>query len=210
MSQYFKLINYDKKERFCPSHATGAIKEWGFSRNFENSVAVIELLTHKWNGDSVSIVGDYSDSVYEDENYHDLTQEETLSLIEKNIDREFIRGGIFAELPEDDLVEPHYVGDDIYDDYFFVNFDAKQIIDFGKFPGQYSTFKDLINNSYTTGAYCALCYVLFEFNDWGYSWSKNRVGIIHKNSDFFARNNVHDITQDILEEIKNEGFYDDM
>lgn len=67
MGQYYKIINVDKKECITPwSYGSGAkLMEWSYivSDGTANAFvsAMIRLLSDRWKGDRVYVVGDYAD-----------------------------------------------------------------------------------------------------------------------------------------------------
>jgi hypothetical protein len=62
MGQYFKLVNLDKKEFVSPYDIGGVAKLWEWMAN-ENECGVITLLlSGRWAGDRVVLVGDYDKS----------------------------------------------------------------------------------------------------------------------------------------------------
>lgn len=209
MGQYFKLVNYDKKQRYNPSDTTFAIKWYGFSRNFTNSVAMINLLVHEWNGDRIAIVGDYgNEHDYAGDHLQDIPGDEARYIVERNIDKKFVRSEHgWYELPES-LSPPRYSGFNSVNEYVFGNYDKKQYMRFDAFPDQGSTYRDLINDAHSTGAYFAMCNLLvpdFSYGSEYDSWSGDRVGIILKNGKNAV--DMKDITEDILQEPEIASFY---
>lgn len=208
MGQYFKLINYDKQQRYNPSDTTFAIKWYGFTRDFANSVATIDLLTHDWEGDRVAIIGDYeNEQDYLDDDFQDISGDHIRKIVERNINVSFEKSqhGWYS-LPES--CNATYIGNDTNDEYVFVNYDKHEFMRFDGFDMQGNTYQDIINTSYTTGAYFTICHLLssnFSYGNSYDSWSGNKVGIITINDTMLSF--MNDITKDVLQEPDISEFY---
>lgn len=210
MGQYFKLINYDKKQRYNPADVSFAMKWYGFTRGFANSIATIDLLSHDWQGDHIAIIGDYeNEKEYSGDHMKDIPENEIRSLIERNINVKFEKSPYgWYELPDrDDIVYSGYKSDK---EYLLINYDKKEYIDFNDFPGQKGTYHELINTSHSTGAYFTICYLLsssFSYANRYDSWSSDRVGIIVENVSITS--SMKNITKDVLKEPEISAFYED-
>ena len=62
MGQYFKLINLDKKEYVSPYDIDGVGKLWEWMANINECGVITLLLSERWAGDRVALVGDYDES----------------------------------------------------------------------------------------------------------------------------------------------------
>lgn len=67
MGQYYRIVNFTKREAVSPRHFDNGLKllEWGIIGN-EVTDAMIGLMSDRWFGDQVFVVGDYSDVPDED------------------------------------------------------------------------------------------------------------------------------------------------
>lgn len=70
MGQYYKLVNFDKREFVepWPLDCGAKLMEWSYCRA-GMACALMNLIAGSWKGDRVYVVGDYADLEYSDENW---------------------------------------------------------------------------------------------------------------------------------------------
>jgi hypothetical protein len=70
MGQYYKLVNFDKREfvESWPLDCGAKLMEWSYCRA-GMACALMNLIAGSWKGDRVYAVGDYADLEYSNENW---------------------------------------------------------------------------------------------------------------------------------------------
>lgn len=205
MGQYFAVINYDKKVKYDPIKVTPAVKWESFVRSCVNSIALIDLLTYDWCGDRVAVIGDYSDiDDYCDKSYNNMSGFDAKSIIERNIDLQFVHNMENYYVLDDMDCEllPQYTGFDNTRRYMFVNFNKEAYLRFDAFAWQDDTYKDLINVAHSTGAFYAMCHLIRNVKDVdnpALSWKGDHVGIVEK------KNEIIDGMVDVSDLVLNQN-----
>lgn len=81
MGQYFKAMNFDKKETCYPTSSL-KLMEWSYQGD-KYLQSIIALINDKWKGDRVLVVGDYVNEWYEHDKFKDIFK--TIKNENKNI-----------------------------------------------------------------------------------------------------------------------------
>lgn len=76
MGQYYKLVNFDKKEFVepWPLDCGAKLTEWSYNRA-PMACALMNLVAGKWKGDRVYVVGDYTDLENTSVNWYEACKE---------------------------------------------------------------------------------------------------------------------------------------
>lgn len=171
MGQYYRLVNFDKKE-FVESWGldNGAkLTEWAYCRA-EMSCALMNLVAGRWKGDRVYVVGDYADLSDSSTNWYEVYKE-----ITDEIGTEKACG--YATENFKDITSE--VDADFHDWNRIYNHFTKQFIDLHKCPIEW-TWRDDETKELCISSFAPLALLLAMGNDRGggdyYGNNENLVG----------------------------------